>query len=226
MAADLPGTQANFAAKFAGVALGQSANLDTDDIEVYMGDVEYEFDCAAAQFEIGDRVGVDDNAGATALINQQVIAVGENGHGAIGTVAKRYGANTTRVLVRLHRVNLSPIARMIPLGVHTLGTADEFVTDLAMDFPYKIASLNSIVQTVLGAGAEVISLDKNATTLDDTMTIAATAPVGAVDKQAIDDATGDDVIIVGDTLSMAGDGGTASGAAFFWLEVFPYLMEV
>lgn len=87
-----------------------------------------------------------------------------------------------------------------------------------------LVKLYSIVQTVIGAGAEVISIAKNATTLDDTMTIAATAPVGAVDEVDLIDATGDDLLLVGDTISMAGDGGTASGAAHFVLVVKPFNM--
>lgn len=225
VAADLPATQANFAAKFLGVSSEASAAGDTRDVTFRQCGV-FEFECASATFEKGDLVGPDDNAAPDALLNQQVIAIGLNGYGAIGRVHVRYGTATTRVKVEIFQPSMSPSTRMIPLGTHTLGAADEFVTDLVADFPFKIVSLNSIVTTIMGAGAETISLDKNATTLDDTMAIAATAPVGAVDKAVMDDATDDDQVLAGDTISMAGDGNTASGAATFWLEVRPFVMQI
>ena len=224
VSADLPGSQANFAAKFLGVALNPSASGETREIAIAQAGV-YEFDCAAATFEVGDLVGPDDNATPDALVDS-VIGLTENDFGAIGRVVKRYGSNTTRVLCEIFQPSLNPAPVYIPLGTHTLGTADEFVTNLTLPFPCKLIRLYSIVQTVMGAGAEVITIDKNATALDDTMTIAATAPVGAVDEVALVDATGDDLLLVGDTISMSGDGGTASGAAHFVLEVKPFNMQV
>ena len=222
---DLGATQANFASKFLGVSSEASPTGATAQITIRRRGV-FEFACASATFEQGDLVGPDDNAAPDALLDQQVIAVGEEGYGAIGRVHKRYGSATTRVEVEIFQPSMNPATRMIPLGQHTLGAADEFVTDLAMDFPFKLVSLNSIVTTVTGAGAEVLTVDKNATALDDTMTIAATAPVGAVDKQVMVDATGDDIFLAGDTITLSGSGGTASGAAYFWLEVRPYLMQI
>ena len=58
----------------------------------------FEFDCAADTFELGDLIGVDDNAAADALMDQQVIKVTDPAR-AIGRAAKRYGSNTTSVLV-------------------------------------------------------------------------------------------------------------------------------
>ena len=93
--------------------------------------------------------------------------------------------------------------------------------------------MNRTLLVVLTIGATVFGVSAYAHhsfpatyLVDDTMTIAATAPVGAVDKVAMIDASGDDIFIVGDTISMSGDGGTASGAAFFWLEVRTYVMQV
>lgn len=224
VSSNLAGTQANFAAKFLGVAEEGSASGETRKIKI-RNTGQYEFDCAAATFEVGDLVGVDDNAGGTALVNQQVIGLGENDHGAIGRVVRRYSSNTTRVLVELLRPSFgAPIP--INLGQHTIGAADEFVTDLAMDFPFKATLLETIVATVTGAGAEVLSLDKNATTLDDTLTIAATSPVGTIDRVVLDDASGDDLFLVGDTISLSGDGGTASGAVSVTLWVRPFNMQV
>ncbi len=44
----------------------QSRAGDTQDIRVATTGV-FEFACAAATFEVGARIGVDDNAGGTAL---------------------------------------------------------------------------------------------------------------------------------------------------------------
>ena len=225
VAADLPATQANFAAKFLGVALEASPTGETKDITIGRRGV-FEFECAAATFEVGDLVSPDDNATPDGLLDQQVIGIGQNGWGAIGRVVKRYGANTMRVLVEIFQTSLNPQPLMIPLGTHTLGTADELVTDLDLGFPCKLVKLYSIVQTVMGAGAEVISVEKGATALDDTMTIAATAPVGAYDQVALDDASGDDLILAGDLISLSTDGGSASGAAHFVLIVRPFNMQV
>ena len=97
---------------------------------------------------------------------------------------------------------------------------------MPIDFPCKLVKLYSIVQTVVGSGAEVISIDKNATALDDTMTIASTAPVGAYDEVVLDDSSGDDLILAGDTISISGSGGTASGAIQLVLVVKPFNMQV
>lgn len=224
VAADLPATQANFAAKFLGVTSEASPAGSTEQITIRRCGV-FEFECASATFERGDLVGPDDNAAPDALTNQQVIAIGENGYGAIGEVARQYDTATTRVLVRIFQpVFGAPVP--IFLGDHTIGTADEFVTDIAFDFPFKLMKMVTIVTTVTGAGAEVLSIDKNATTLDDTLTIAATAPVGAIDEVVIDDATGDDLFLVGDTLALSGSGGTASGKVSVTIWVRPFNMQV
>jgi len=68
--ASLAATQEAFHDKFAGVAMQASRNGDTQDIRVATTGV-FEFGCASATFEVGARIGVDDNAGATALLNQQ-----------------------------------------------------------------------------------------------------------------------------------------------------------
>src|SRR5262249_48946838 len=73
--ASLAATQEAFHDKFAGVAMQQSRAGDTQDIRVATGGV-FEFPCASATFEVGARIGVDKNAGGTALLDQQVIAVG------------------------------------------------------------------------------------------------------------------------------------------------------
>jgi hypothetical protein len=220
---NLAGTQANFAAMFIGVAMDTSESGDTAKIAIATEGV-FEFVCAAAQFEIGDLVGVDDNTGGTALLPAQVIAVGENGAAsAIGRVVRQYTANTTRVLVELlPRKLVTPI--FIPLGTQLITSAVDLVTDWAVTFPFKLNRLHSVV-TVLTAGAGVISVHNGATALDDTMTIADASAVGTVDVAVMDDATGDDIFIVGDTVSILSDGTPTAGEAFFMLEVTPFLRE-
>ena len=97
--ASLAATQEAFHDKFAGVAMQQSRAGDTQDIRVATSGV-FEFGCASATFEVGARIGADDNAGATALLNQQVIAVNvANPELSVGYCAKRVNPAGTSVLV-------------------------------------------------------------------------------------------------------------------------------
>lgn len=92
---------------FVGVACQRSASGDTADIRVAY-DCIAEFDCASATFTIGDRVGVDDNAGGTALLDQQVIAVAAGSPElAIGRVVKTYSTATTKVWVKIESTVLA-----------------------------------------------------------------------------------------------------------------------
>jgi hypothetical protein len=97
--ASLAATQEAFHDAFAGVAMQQSRAGDTQDIRVATTGV-FEFACASATFDVGARVGADDNAGGTALLNQQVIAVaGTSPQLSIGYCAKRVNPEGTAVLV-------------------------------------------------------------------------------------------------------------------------------
>ena len=97
--ASLAATQQSFHNQFAGVAMQQSKAGVPQDIRVATNGV-FEFVCASATFEVGTRIGVDKNAGATALLNQQVIAVGAaNPELSIGYCAKRVSTAGTSVLV-------------------------------------------------------------------------------------------------------------------------------
>ncbi len=58
----------------------------------------FEFDCPSGTFELGNLMGVDENAAGTALVNQQTVAVAQ-GNRAVGRVAKREAAAATSVLV-------------------------------------------------------------------------------------------------------------------------------
>jgi hypothetical protein len=95
---DLATTQNEFQDKFLGVAQERSRNGDTAPIRVNTSGV-HEFDCAASTWNLGDLVGPAKQTG-NALENQKVAAVASEAL-AIGRVAKYYGSNTTKVLVRI-----------------------------------------------------------------------------------------------------------------------------
>ncbi|MCR4415269.1 MAG: DUF2190 family protein [Thermoguttaceae bacterium] len=89
--------QALLAQKFLGVAMQHSRPGDTEPIRVATTGV-FEFDCPSDTFELGDLVGGDENAGGTALLDQQVSKVAQT-QNAIGRVARRSPTATTTVLV-------------------------------------------------------------------------------------------------------------------------------
>jgi len=217
-------TQANFRRDFAGVAMkGHGAGDPAGFLSIASRGV-FEFDCAAATFEVGDRVGIDDNGASDALI-QQVIAIGENGgYGEIGRVVKRYGANTTRVLVEIDPQMYRP---QVPQHLYLCGplsttTAGDLLTELVCQFPFKLMALVGIA-SVAYTGTDVISVEKGATALDDTL--AMTGAVGAKVRAAMNDASGDDVFNAGDLISVTTDGASTSGTASFLAEIVPFLHE-
>jgi len=99
--ASLAAAQETFHDKFAGVAMQRSRAGDTQPIRVATTGV-FEYPCASAAFEVGARIGADDNTGGTALVNQLVIAVASaNPERSIGSCAKRVGTADTKVLVEI-----------------------------------------------------------------------------------------------------------------------------
>lgn len=97
--ASLAVTQRAFHDKFAGVAMQQSRSGDTQNIRVATTGV-FEFTCASAAFDVGARIGVDKNAGSTAVLNQQVIGTAAgNPELSLGYCAKRVNPAGTAVLV-------------------------------------------------------------------------------------------------------------------------------
>lgn len=92
-------TQEGFHDVFLGVAMQRSRVTDSDPIRVATEGV-FEFPCASATFEIGDLIGIDDNAGGTALTPQQVIAVASEAL-AIGRCAERAASAVTSVKLRI-----------------------------------------------------------------------------------------------------------------------------
>jgi hypothetical protein len=97
--ASLATAQETFHDTFVGVAMQRSRAGDTHSIRVATSGV-FEYPCAAATFEVGARIGADDNAGATALENQLVIGVAAaNPERSIGYCARRVSPSDTKVLV-------------------------------------------------------------------------------------------------------------------------------
>jgi hypothetical protein len=82
-----------FADYFLGVAMQKSRSGDSSPIRVATTGV-FEFDCPASSFELGELVGVDENAAGSALCNQQVAKVAASRY-AIGRAAKRAAAATS-----------------------------------------------------------------------------------------------------------------------------------
>ena len=97
--ADQGGETANqelFAENFLGVAMQRSRDGDTSPIRVATTGV-FEFDCPSGTFELGDLIGADEDAAGTALLDQQIDAVGSSNR-AIGRVTRRESSANTSVL--------------------------------------------------------------------------------------------------------------------------------
>ena len=92
-----PANQELFADRFLGVAMQRSRPGDTTPIRVATTGV-FEFDCPSGTFELGDLVGVDENAAGNALLSQEVAKVSASKY-AVGRVAKRVPSAATSVLI-------------------------------------------------------------------------------------------------------------------------------
>ena len=92
-------TQKNVAPLFLGMSEDRSRVDDDEDIEVQASGIK-EYVCASTTWKVGDLVGIDDNAGGTALTDQQVINV-TNPDKAIGVVAKRVSSADTTVQLEI-----------------------------------------------------------------------------------------------------------------------------
>lgn len=111
---DLATTQTAFVTKFLGVSGQQKdanlarvfGNASDNLIRIDAGGI-FEFDCASANFAIGDLVGCAKQTG-NALENQKVVAVGSEAL-AIGRVTEA-GTSITRVKVQILS-KLNPLAR-------------------------------------------------------------------------------------------------------------------
>jgi hypothetical protein len=109
--ASLAAAQETFHDKFAGVAMQASAAGETNPIRVATTGV-FEFVQAAATVQVGARMGVDDNALADTLLNQQVISISAtNPERAIGHCARlASSASTVYVAIQSTLMNDGPQA--------------------------------------------------------------------------------------------------------------------
>jgi hypothetical protein len=96
------GNQDVFAHKFLGVAMQRSRTGETAPVRVATTGV-FEFDCPSGTFELGDLVAAEENAGGTALLNQQVGKAIAAKY-AIGRIAKREPSARTSVLVDIRSI--------------------------------------------------------------------------------------------------------------------------
>ena len=92
-----PANQEQFAARFLGVAMQRSRAGETSPVRVATTGV-FEFDAPAGNHELGDLMGPAEDAGGTALMNQQLAPAPES-HLAIGRIARRETNSPTSVLV-------------------------------------------------------------------------------------------------------------------------------
>jgi hypothetical protein len=99
------GNQEGFHDAFVGVAMQHSPAGSTDPVRVATSGV-FEFDCAAATFDVGDLVGSDEDAGGTTLQSQVVVEVATPNL-AVGRCVKRVNPAGNRVLAEI----VSTIAR-------------------------------------------------------------------------------------------------------------------
>jgi hypothetical protein len=86
-----------FVTKFLGVAMQRSRSGETAPIRVATTGV-FEFDCPSGTLELGNLMGVDENAAGTALVNQQAVTVAQANR-AIGRVAKRESTAAISALI-------------------------------------------------------------------------------------------------------------------------------
>jgi hypothetical protein len=115
---DLETTQANFCAKFLGIAMERSLSGETKTISIATAGVNAML-CAAATFELGDRVGPAKAAG-DALLSNTVIAVTKD-RLAVGVVHRREGSNVTEVEVDMHSTVVAPLSPVeADMGIQVL----------------------------------------------------------------------------------------------------------
>lgn len=112
---------------FKGIALGNSAAGETDDVLVATEGV-ITLNCAdATNMLVGDLVGVDDNSGATAFENYKVIEVTDP-LAAIGRVVKKGASSGTTIQVAFKQQDVREF--IMKVDVTANGTYKVFETDL------------------------------------------------------------------------------------------------
>ena len=222
---DLAETQADFRRDFCGVAMDASDSGDTANIAVAQAGT-FIFDCSSATFEIGDLLGPDDNTGGTALLDQTVIAVGENEYGGVLAATKRYSSNTTAVECEIlpNVAAQEPKSEIITFGTFDITSTADVVTDWPVEEPFKLVAIRTINAVALTSDT-TLTVDNGTTSLDDTHATG-TGAAGAVVRTVMDDSSGDDIFTAGDTLTIKSNGaGSASEEVTLQAEIIKYRHE-
>ena len=217
--------QAYFAARSLGIALDASPVGKTAPVQFgYEG--EWEVPCAAlgAALKQGALFAPADETTGDTLEDQIVIEV-HDPRRASAVLSRDAASGATAVWVRplsgTERANLMAHVHTLKFPSVLLETVnDPAVTAFTFGKRVRILELGAIATVLVAADqtAPVIAAKKGSTELDDTLTVPTATARGAVVRQAIDDASGDDVFGAEDTLSIyvktAGvDAGTEGGAA-------------
>lgn len=103
--------QEEFHDNFLGVAMQASAAGEAGSIRVATTGV-FEFECQAATFELGEPIGVAENAYGTALESQQVIAA--------ATVASAFGRSALHVTPAAGKVLVDVVSSVMKGGVQAV----------------------------------------------------------------------------------------------------------
>lgn len=176
----LAATQRVAALRFLGVAVSnKSGTTDAEEVAVAKKGI-FELTAVSATYELGDLVGVDDNVGGTALI-QQVIGVTDP-QKAIGKIARREATATTTVLVEIFDKSEDAAADLwIREDIAANGTIKVFEADA----PFKLQVVDF----------HIICTDANAGTVkltDGTSDITDALTHGTTDKAIVRVGTIDD----------------------------------
>lgn len=153
---DLALTQRHSKPVFLGVSGDRSRDGDTTDVQVDAGGIK-EMICAADTFNIGDLIGIDDNAGGTALENQTVVKVTDV-ELAIGRVSKQYTANTTSIEIELFSTVLNPPFYEQFVEEHTVTTDEDTAGLIDFDTGWEVVP-SAIVVTVKDSDSKSESHD-------------------------------------------------------------------
>ncbi len=146
----LAATQRVAALRFLGIAVGNKSDATAAaEVPVAKKGI-FELTAASSTYEVGDLVGVDDNAGGTALI-QQVITVTDP-QKAIGKVVRRETSATTTVLVEIFdKAEDAPADLWIREDIAATGTIKVFESDAPFKFQvvdFHIICTDNVAGTV------------------------------------------------------------------------------
>lgn len=210
---DLATTAAQFRTRFAGIALATSLVGKTDEVPVGTAGI-YEFACAAATFEVGDFVSLDDNATPDQLENQKVIATTDPRQ-AIGRVVKRYSSNTTTVLVEIFPVASGngggiPKVETIPIASPNVTNAANCVTSFTFGRRMMVIGWETFVCETLSNNLTTLTFEKDTVDLTETLAIAASAAIGDRDYAAVTTA-GEGLFEADSVLDVESDGACTTG---------------